>query len=81
LNYACLLRNVRDNGLAGLVLPDHLAIGDAEGTVRLERAKSAGGHRVLADGAASKREVVRCPACRSTPGWSASVSTCRRFGS
>jgi len=68
LNYACLLRNVRDNGLAGLVLPDHLAIGDAEGTVRLERAKSAGGHRVLADGAASKREVVEVP-CLPLDAW------------
>jgi FkbM family methyltransferase len=62
LNYACLVRNVRDNGLEGLVLPDHLAIGAVEGTVRLLRASSAGGHRVLADGASSRREVVevRC---------------------
>jgi FkbM family methyltransferase len=61
LNYACLVRNVRDNGLEGLVLPDHLAIGAAEGTVRLQRATSAGGHRVLPEGASSRREVLEVP--------------------
>jgi FkbM family methyltransferase len=68
LNYACLVRNVRDNGLEGLVLPDHLAIGAAEGTVRLQRASSAGGHRVLAEGAASRREVVEVP-CLPLDAW------------
>jgi FkbM family methyltransferase len=68
LNHACLVRNVRDNGLSGLVLPDHLAIGAAEGTVRLERARSAGGHRVLAEGAASKRETVEVP-CLPLDAW------------
>jgi FkbM family methyltransferase len=57
LNYACLVRNVRDNGLTGLVLPDQLAIGSKDGTVRLERAKTTGGHRVIDAGATSKREV------------------------
>ncbi len=68
LNYACLVRNVRDNGLEGLVLPDHLAIGAAEGTVRLQRASSAGGHRVLAEGATSRREVVEVP-CLPLDAW------------
>jgi len=68
LNHACLVRNVRDNGLSGLVLPDHLAIGAAEGTVRLERARSAGGHRVLTEGAASKRETVEVP-CLPLDAW------------
>jgi FkbM family methyltransferase len=61
LNYACLVRNIRDNGLAGLVLPDQTAIGARSGVVRLERAKSPGGHRVLADGATTKRETVEVP--------------------
>jgi FkbM family methyltransferase len=61
LNYTCLVRNARLNGLAGLVLPDHLAIGAAEGTVRLERARSTGGHRVLPEGAATQRDTVEVP--------------------
>jgi len=72
LNYACLMRNVRDNGLAGLVLPDHLAIGASEGTVRLERARSAGGHRVLAEGSASRRETVEVP-CLPLDTWVARI--------
>src|SRR5687767_12643161 len=61
LNFACLVRNTLDNGLRGLVLPDRVAIGAAEGTVRLLRAKSAGGHRVLAEGAPSGGEIVEVP--------------------
>lgn len=61
LNYACLVRNVRDNGLAGLALPDRLAIGGHNGTVRLERAKSPGGHRVLGEGMTTGRETVEVP--------------------
>ena len=58
LNYECLVRNVRDNQLTGLVLPDRLAIGSEDGTVRLERAKSTGGHRVIDAESTSKREVL-----------------------
>ncbi|HEV8396057.1 MAG TPA: FkbM family methyltransferase [Vicinamibacterales bacterium] len=72
LNYACLMRNVRDNGLAGLVLPDHLAIGASEGTVRLQRARSAGGHRVLAEGSASRRETIEVP-CLPLDTWVARI--------
>lgn len=61
LNYACLVRNIQDNGLAGLALPDRLALGAHNGTVRLERAKSPGGHRVLADGMKTGRETVEVP--------------------
>jgi FkbM family methyltransferase len=64
LNYACLVRNVRDNYLTGLVLPDHLAIGASDGTVRLERAKSSGGHRVIDAGTRSTREVVEVRSTR-----------------
>ena len=58
LNYACLVRNARDNELEGLVLPDQVAIGSSNGTVRLMRANSAGGHRVLDHGTTTKYEVV-----------------------
>jgi FkbM family methyltransferase len=68
LNYACLVRNARDNGLAGLVLPDNLAIGAVEGTVRLERTRSAGGHRVLSEGATSRRDIVEVP-CLPLDAW------------
>lgn len=61
LNYACLVRNVRDNRMTGLVLPDQLAVGSEDGIVRLERAKSAGGHKVIDPTARSKRETVDVP--------------------
>jgi len=53
---------VRDNGLAGLVLPDHLAIGAVDGIVRLERARSAGGHRVVEGAGKPRAEVIEVPA-------------------
>ena len=58
LNYACLVRNVRDNHLRGLVLPDQVAIGSVDDVVRLERRGSSGGHRVLDAKRRSKRETV-----------------------
>ena len=64
LNYACLLRNVKDNHLAGLIMPDHLAIGSEDGTVRLERTRSTGGHRVIGADSTSKRDVVEVRSLR-----------------
>ncbi len=61
LNYMCLVRNVSDNHLAGLVLPDWVAIGSESGTARLERARTAGGHRVINDGRVSKGETIDVP--------------------
>jgi len=58
LNYQCLARNVRDNNLEGLVLPDRVAIGASDGTVRLMRSKTAGGHRVLDAGVKTEYDVV-----------------------
>jgi FkbM family methyltransferase len=52
LNYACLVGNIVDNNLNGLLMPDQLAIADRDGTVLLRRADVSGGHRVLADDAA-----------------------------
>ncbi|MDA1185869.1 MAG: FkbM family methyltransferase [Acidobacteria bacterium] len=51
LNYAALVRNVVDNGLRGLVLPDLAAIGSVSGRARLQHAKYAGGHRLVPDSA------------------------------
>jgi FkbM family methyltransferase len=61
LNYACLVRNVRDNGLEGLVLPDRVAIGSENTTVRPVRAKSPGGHKVIDPGMRSMRETIDVP--------------------
>ena len=56
------MRNVRDNHLTGLVLPDHLAVASEDGVVRLERAKTTGGHRVIDQGVATTRTVTEVPA-------------------
>lgn len=61
LNYACLVRNVRENHLHGLVLPDRVAIGSTDGSVRLERRSSAGGHVVIDAGDRSRRETIEVP--------------------
>lgn len=47
VNYACLVRNIVDNGLGGLVLPDRVALGDTEGTMHL-RLLSSRTHHLLA---------------------------------
>jgi FkbM family methyltransferase len=60
-NYECLVRNVVDNGLTGLVMPDRVAIGAGNGTARLVRAKSPGGHRITEVAAAEKRETIEVP--------------------
>jgi len=46
VNYACLRRNVVDNGLGGLVMPDQVAISDRDGTVTLARSSKHTGHHV-----------------------------------
>jgi len=61
LNYTCLVRNVRDNHLSGIVMPDWAAIGAENGLVRLGRAKHAGGHKVLDASAAARGETVDVP--------------------
>jgi len=63
LTYACLARNVIDNGLRGLVLPDRTAIGDRNGTVRLLRTGSSGNFRVLSEFETVSGEVVDVPCC------------------
>ena len=68
LNYACLVRNVRDNHLSGLVMPDWTAIGAENGTIRLRRAKHAGGHKVIDAAATPKGEIVDVP-CSTLDRW------------
>jgi FkbM family methyltransferase len=63
LTYACLARNVVDNGLRGLVLPDRTAIGDRNGTGRLLRTGSSGSFRVLSELETVSGEVVDVPCC------------------
>jgi len=49
LNYRCLVANVRDNRLSGLVIPDRVAISDRIGRVALQQGKMSGSHRVVYD--------------------------------
>jgi FkbM family methyltransferase len=59
-NYACLVRNVVDNRLHGLVLPDRLALGDTVGDVSLAR-RSTGTHHIIGTPDADAGSVrVRC---------------------
>jgi FkbM family methyltransferase len=60
LNYAALVRNVVDNRLSGLVLPDNVAIGAATGTAKLQHAKYPGGHHLVAENGANNAVSVPC---------------------
>lgn len=61
LNYECLVRNIRDNGLRGLVFPDRVAVGGSTGTVRLARTRTAGGHRVIGGSVVTQHETIEVP--------------------
>jgi FkbM family methyltransferase len=66
VTHACLVRNVLDNGLRGLVLPDQTAIGDRNGIVPLLREGASGNFRVALDPAAvgvSRKKTVDVPCC------------------
>jgi FkbM family methyltransferase len=61
LNYAALVRNVVDNRLSGLVLPDNVAIGAVTGSAQLRHAKYPGGHHLVTDaGGANDAIHVEC---------------------
>jgi FkbM family methyltransferase len=62
LNYECLRRNVLDNGLAGLVMPDCVAITDRDGAVTLRQGKKYTGHRVVTEPNPAG-DVIDVPAC------------------
>ncbi len=74
LNYACLVGNIVDNGLNGLLMPDQVAIGDVEGTVSLHRSKVSGGHRILSGQEAMGSTVdVVTVRCRTLDSWLADL--------
>ena len=68
VSYACLARNVIENGLRGLVLPDQTAIGDRDGSVRFLRAGGHGNFRVVSEETVRGLMSSTCRAPRSTPG-------------
>ena len=61
-NYACLVRNVVTNRVRGLVLPDRVAIGDADGEMTLRTLRSGTHHLVTraSDVTASEGVTVPC---------------------
>lgn len=67
-NYACLVRNVVINGVRGLVLPDRVAIGDADGEVTLRTRKSGTHHLVTRAGDVREEERVTVP-CATLDTW------------
>ena len=60
LNYVALVRNVVDNGLSGLVLPDNVAIGAVTGTAKLRQAKYPGAHHLVHDAGTNNAVCVPC---------------------
>ena len=68
VSYACLARNVIENGLRGVVLPDQTAIGDRDGSVRFLRAGGHGNFRVVPDGTGEGADVVDVP-CATLDTW------------
>jgi FkbM family methyltransferase len=66
VTFACLARNIIDNRLRGLVLPDQTAIGDRTGTVRLLRAGRSDNFRVVPDNV--EGDVVEVP-CWTLDAW------------
>ena len=60
VTFACLARNVIDNRLRGLVLPDQTAISDRTGTARLLRAGRSGNFRLVAEHVEGDTVEVPC---------------------
>ena len=61
LNYQCLIANVHDNGLGGLVVADRVAISDRIGRLPLQRGKMSGAHRLVHAGPVDENiATVRC---------------------
>jgi FkbM family methyltransferase len=62
INYACLVRNIVGNGVRGLVLPDRVAIGDANGEMTM-RVRRSGTHHLVTQAehvSEDERIVVPC---------------------
>lgn len=71
-NYRCLVGNVLDNGLAGRILPDRVAISSRDGTTRLRRAAQIGGHHLLDDTQEWRGEFTEVP-CLTIDTWLAKL--------
>ena len=67
-NYSCLVRNIVDNGVRGLVLPDRVAIGDVNGEVTLRTLRSGTHHLVTRASDAGEHERVSVP-CLTLDAW------------
>ena len=71
-NYACLVRNIVENGMRGLVLPDRVAIGDANGEMTLRTQRSGTHHLVTRASHAGEDERVTVP-CFTLDTWIARI--------
>jgi len=71
-NYACLVRNIVDNGLRGLVLPDRVAIGDLNGEMTLRTLRSGTHHLVTRPSDVAEHERVTVP-CLTLDTWIAQM--------
>ena len=67
-NYACLVRNVIANGVRGLVLPDRVAIGDANGDMTMRTLQSGTHHLVTRSSDVAQTEHVTVP-CLTLDTW------------
>lgn len=67
-NYACLVRNIAANGVRGLVLPDRVAIGDANGEMTLRTLTSGTHHLVTRSTDIDEHERVVVP-CLTLDTW------------
>jgi len=64
-NYDCLVWSVLENGLAGLVLPDQVAISSRDGTATLLPSRFAGGHALREPGASPENKLtLEVPCCQ-----------------
>ena len=71
-NYACLVRNIVTNRVRGLVLPDRVAIGDADGEMTLRSMRSGTHHLVTRQADVSEDERVMVP-CVTLDTWIAQM--------
>jgi FkbM family methyltransferase len=67
-NYACLVGNVLDNGLAGRVLPERIAIGNQDGVASLARTGNIGGHHLVKEPRSEHGQLVPVP-CVTIDRW------------
>jgi len=67
-NYDCLVRNIAGNRLRGLVLPDRVAIGDADGEMAMHVQASGTHHLVTAASDVAEHERITVP-CLTLDTW------------